>query len=314
MIQNCDKVFILPHLNPDFDAIASSVGMSLFVNGCNKESRIIIGDAEGEIKEGVKAMIDVSREYAPFDCLKKYERTKGSNDLHILCDVNKPKLTCIKSIDKDHLAIVDHHNQDAETFEAALSHIDTTKSSASEIVTALLTSKRIKIPKKLADILYAGILLDTDKLNKHIKGDTHRIIGRLVDFGATLPEAREYFTEDVYSNRIVEKLVENAQILNYRIGIMPGDEKMKYKTEELARAADELLTKKVDATFAIGNIGDGVVSISARSNNVFDSGQIMGQLSGGGGPNSAATKLEGVSVAEATKQLKKALYFTKHEA
>ena len=300
-----DKVFIMPHINADFDAIASSVGMSLYVSHLDKDNYVYIGDILCKLENGVQVMIDECQEKYPIIGQKQYEQLKRNNAFNILCDVNKPQRTYEKVIDRNHLAIIDHHNKDDETFDACIEHINPAASSASEIVTELLASSKIKNPKDLANMLYAGILLDTNKLRKNINGNTHRTIGKLIDHGATRDEAEEYFTEDVFSNKRVEKLVEKAQFLNYRIGLTVGEEGIEYKRDELARAADALLTSKVDATFAIGYIGEGVVSISARSKDTVDSGKVMGELKGGGGQTSAATELTNANVDETVKELKK---------
>lgn len=303
-----DKVIIVPHIDADFDAIASSVGMSLLVDHFNKENHVLIGDTLCKLNNGARAMVEECQERFPIIGLPEYEKIKGENDFNVLCDVNKPKLTFIKEFDREHLAIIDHHNKDDESFDACIEHYDTQASSASEIITAILSSYRIPIPKEVADMLYAGILLDTGKLHKNDTGTTHRIIAKLMDQGARRDDAEQYFTDDVFSTRKVEKLVASAQYINYRVGLILGPEGKVFKKEELARAADTLLTGKVDATFAVGDIGDGIISISARSNGAIDAGLAMGEIEGGGGKDSAATKLTNTTVEEAGKRLKKVIF------
>lgn len=307
-ILQSDKVIIVPHIEADFDAIASSVGMSMIVDHFNKENHVLIGDTLCKLNNGTQAMIEECQERFPIIGLPEYEKIKSDNDFNILCDVNKPKLTYVKVFDRDHLAIIDHHNKDGESFDACIEHYDTQVSSASEIITALLSSYKIKIPKEVANMLYAGILLDTNKFFKNESGSTHRLIGRLVDQGATREEAEQYFTDDMFSNRKVEKLVASAQYLNYRVGLILGEEGKVYKKEELARAADTILTGNVDATFAVGDIGDGIISISARSKGTIDAGLAMGEIEGGGGKDSAATKLTNTTVEETAKRLKKIIF------
>ena len=84
-------------------------------------------------------------------------------------------------------------------------------------------------------------------------------------------------------------------------------DEIEYTKEELAKVADYLLKYKVDAAFAIGNIGNETISISARSKEKVDVGAVMQELSGGGNQFSGATKLTDCSIEEAEKRLVKIL-------
>ena len=84
--------------------------------------------------------------------------------------------------------------------------------------------------------------------------------------------------------------------------------KVLYSKEELAKAANALIDKNLESAYVIGNTGDGIVSISARSKNTINVGDIMRQLNGGGTQCSGATKLNRISVEGAGKKLLKAIY------
>ena len=56
-IKDADKVIILPHLYPDFDAIGSSIGLSVLASFFGKESYILIDDLETSINEKVLNII-----------------------------------------------------------------------------------------------------------------------------------------------------------------------------------------------------------------------------------------------------------------
>lgn len=306
-ILESDKVIIHPHMGADFDAIASSLGISLIADKLRKDNHILIGDPIYQLDHGVQTIIEEQKDAHSILCFDKYSGEKTSNTLDVLCDVNKPRLTHVKGFDMDHLAIIDHHDKDSETFTAGLLHIDPTASSASEIIMALLSQFKIKIPVDIANILLAGILLDTNRLSKNVSIDTSRIVTKLLEAGATMEKASEYFIEDFNSDRKIQELVSSTQFFNYTIGIILGSEDNVYTREELAKAADYLLRYKVDAAYAIGNVGEGIVSISARSKETVNVGNVMRELEGGGNQYSGATKLEGVTVAEVGERLKKIL-------
>ena len=60
----------------------------------------------------------------------------------------------------------------------------------------------------------------------------------------------------------------------------------------------------MDATFAIGYVKEGLVSISARSKSDINVGSIMSELGGGGNGISAACKIETDDILAVEEQLK----------
>lgn len=304
-ILESDQVMIMPHKSADFDAIASSIGMSLISQELKKDNHIVIGDATYDLDHGVQNIIEDIKDSHSIICVDDYEVKKTKDTLNILCDVNKPKLTYVQNFDKDHLAIIDHHDKDSETFDAAIEHIDTTVSSTSEMLVCLLGAYKIHIPANIANILLTGILLDTNRLSKNVSRDTMRSVTKLLEKGASMDKAGEFFTEDFNSDRRVQELVSSTKFLNYTTAVIKAGEDKEYTKEELAKAADYLLRYKVDAAYAIGNIGNGIISISARSKESVNVGDIMRELGGGGNQFSGATKLEGTTIEETEKKLQK---------
>lgn len=308
LINNCDKVIIFPHKEADFDAIASSLGMSLISSSLKKENHIVVGDPIYKLDHGVQTMIEQEKEKHSIINLEQYENEKKNNCLNVLCDVNKPQLTYVQKFPKDKLVIIDHHDKDEQTFDARVEHIDTTSSSASEIITSLLNCFKVDIPEDIANILLSGILLDTNRLSKSVTSDTMRNVTKLLECGATMEKANSFFSEDFKSDRKVQELINSTKFINYTIALIQGEEDKEYTKEELAKAADYLLKYKVDAAYAIGNIGDDTISISARSKDSVNVGNVMRELEGGGNQYSAATKLKNISIEEAGNRLIKIIF------
>lgn len=299
------QIMIMPHINADFDAIASCLGVSLIAGKLNKDNHILVGDPIYTLDHGVQKIVEESEKDFSIVYLNQYQEMKKNADLNILCDVNKPRLTYVKEFNKDNLVVIDHHDKDDETFDASLLHIDNTASSASEIVTALLSANKIKVSPTVANVLLTGILLDTNRLSKNVSSDTMRMVTKLLEQGASIEKASDYFNEDFNSDRKIQELVNQTKFLNYTVAIILADEDKEYSKEELAKAADYLLKYKVDAAYAIGNIGDGIVSISARSKDSVNVGNVMRELEGGGNQFSGATKISNSSVNEVAEKLRK---------
>ena len=130
---------------------------------------------------------------------------------------------------------------------------------------------------------------------------------KLAGYGANVNRVNDLFLEDFDSDRRVQELVNKVEMVTYTIATILADEGVTYTPEELAKAADYVLKYGVDASFAIGKVDDGVVHVSARSPENINVGEVMKTLGGGGNPASGAARIDGESVEELGKRLRKVL-------
>ncbi len=307
MILNAGKIVIVPHNGVDYDALASSIGFSLLAKKFKKDSCIIIDDPVYKIDYMVQSIIDEVKEQHHIMNKEKYLQIKDPGDLFILTDVNKSNLISLSEEIKrsDKVAILDHHNEDSLTVPSDCKCIEPNVSSASEMMVRLLCLYKIKITKEVAQYLLAGIYLDTKKKKKNVSADTMKAVTKLLENGADMNRVTDLFVEDFKSDRRVQDLVGKAQIDIYTVATILSSEEDEYTKEELAKAADYLLKYNVDASFVIGNIGDGTISVSARSKEKVNVGSVMQQLGGGGNQFSAATKLQNTSIEQVGSSLQK---------
>ena len=308
-ILESNNIVIVPHVGIDFDAIGSAIGLSLIAKKLKKPSFIVVDDPIYKIDHGVQIIIDEVKEEFSICNKERYLKHATDNDLFVLTDVNKSYMICFQDTlkDKDRVIILDHHSKDSATIDASFQYINPSVSSASEIVEKLLKLYKIVPNPQVANYLLAGIYLDTNKLTKNISSDTMKIAADLLECGANMNTVTDLFAEDFNSDRKVQELVSRAKIFTYSFAFVLGKDDIEYTKEELAKVADYLLKYKVDAAFSVGNIGENVVSISARSKEKIDVGRVMQELNGGGNPYSAATKLDNISIEEAGKQLMKVM-------
>lgn len=308
-ILTSDNIIIVPHKFADFDAIGSAIGLSLISKRLKKPSYIIDNDPLNEMEAGVKIIVDESaKEYNIINRDKYLGLSQAkSKELYILTDVNKKNLIHLSDLieNPDMTFIIDHHEEDSNTIESNNKYIDSKSSSASEIVTKLLCSYKIKIPTNVAKYLLAGIYLDTNKLTKNVTSETMKTVAKLLESGAVMSDVISLFKEDFYSDRRVQELVSKIEMLNYSLAVIIANDEDEYSREELAKAADYALKYGCDGVFAIGNVGDNTVSISARSNSKINVGLIMQDMGGGGNQYSGATKITDESVEEVGKKLQK---------
>ena len=302
------RVVIVPHKRIDFDAIGSALGLAVIVKKMNAIPIIVVDDNIKEMQRGIQIIMDdVSKDFLIVS-RDKYLEMKEDDDVYILTDVNKQGMVSIGDvINPEETIIIDHHNMDDTTIQSDATFVDEHVSSASEIVARLMCMFKCKSTPEIANYLLAGIYLDTNHMSKNVSNDTFLAASKLANYGANINRVNDLFLEDFTSDRRVQDLVDKVEMVTYTIATILADEGVVYTPEELAKAADYVLKYGVDASFAVGNVGDGVVQVSARSPENINVGEVMKELGGGGNQASGAAKITDSSVEEVGKRLRKVL-------
>ena len=310
LIANSDLVFISPHVRADYDALASSIAMSLIVKKLGKEPFIIMSDDIDKMEQGMKTIYNEAKEITSFITKEKAEAMVTNNTLLITVDMNKTYLTaCQTFLDKfKSIAIIDHHDKDQDTIITDYQYIMPKLSSASEILTEMLFMSNVKITSRVADYLLAGIFLDTNKFTKNASTKTMETIYKLTKKGGEIARVTDFFTEDYLVDRKIQDLVSKTRFITYTAAVTMGDDNTLYTREELAKAADYLLKyRNIDATFALGLTGEDIINISARSKGTIDVSDVMREMGGGGNEFSAASQIKDSSLEETGEKLARKL-------
>lgn len=303
-IKNTDEIYIAPHIGPDFDAIASSLGISEIAKKFKKNNFILINDDDSTIEQGVSRIIENTRDKYSYINLDGFKQNmdNGLTKTLITVDVNKSYLVCVNEY-FDYfkpIILIDHHCEDEKTIETDKKLIDTTVSSASEIITRLLKQFNVKFDSYLASYLYAGIKLDSSNFSKNMSSKAFEVVTKLTYIimkELDLDFVDQLFLEDFENDRKIQNLVDKTLFQSFKIAIAMNHENpnMIYTKEDLAKVADYLLKYNVSAAFAMGYIDESTISISARSKgtaNSFDVGKVMAHMQGGGNETSGATKID----------------------
>jgi len=275
-IESSSKVFIVGHNSPDYDALGSAMGLFSYVRSFGKEAYIIIDDDLDNLDSKVRLIIEKNKECCNMITKEEYKKLVDNDSLLIVTDTNrKYRISVNDDLDKfKNVFIIDHHDLDPTTsINTAYRLIDTTKSSASEMVAELLFSKKTAITPNVATMLLAGITLDTKRFKRNTTGRTFQISGMLQNRKADYQYVNSLFQEDFETYKKVSNLVVNGPI--FRRYILDDDEmcisfnlnrrqnRANYTTIDVAKTADAML-KFSDATFAMGCTGKNQVTISAR--------------------------------------------------
>ncbi len=313
-LETCDHVLIMGHANPDFDAIGSCVGAYRLCRS------ILEAKGRGTVPVHVVTnktcdTFDICRNH--LSTLPEYEsvfidkaaaqQTVTTHTMLVITDVNNPYIfeapqlvSCIPAVEGvSNIAIIDHHRiVDELPFTPFLHYIEATKSSASEIVAEILQQSEYAetLHKEEANLLLAGIMLDTHNFTRSAGAQTFDITYYLYSRNAHTGVVREFFNE-----RIDELLVAGDFDAHTRVydGVFAitwlSEEHIPSPNDRIAasKAADKLLTLRgIEASFAFAPVGTGI-SISARSKGRINVQLIMEKLEGGGHFDMAGAQVTG---------------------
>lgn len=331
-ISEADNLLIMGHKNPDFDSIASCVGIAQLGLFAGVPTKIIMDLNNANFKIATERLT-ASRIYADmFISGHKGLDLVRPGTLLIISDANNfsiieaPDVAANVREVSGKIAIIDHHRQTAEyNFEPILNYIDPSASSAAELVTEILeqtdTGNEAEnsklVSNEVASVILSGIVLDTSNFTRNTGSRTLDAALYLLNKGANTEYVHGFFNID-YSDYICERSFSGCALLqNSSVGLTwsHGTGRADDDRISAAKEADKLLNVKgVHASFALVEVGESV-HISARSDGEINVQLIMERMGGGGRYDSAGAALGGVTLEEARKTLRETIdgYFAELE-
>ena len=326
-LSDCDRVLIMGHASPDFDAIGSAVGAYrlcrsiLSAKGRDKVPVHVITDKTCDTFRLCAAHLTSLPEYEDvFIDKTAAQQSVTTRTVLIITDVNNPYIfeaphlvSCIPAVDGvSAIAIIDHHRIVGELpFTPFLHYIEPTKSSASEIVAEILQQSAYAetLHKEEANLLLAGIMLDTHNFTRSAGAQTFDVTYYLYSRNAHTDVAREFFNERIDELLVAGDFDAHTHVYDGVFAVTwLSDDHVPSPEDRIAasKAADKLLTLRgVEASFAFAPVGTGI-AISARSKGKINVQIIMEKLEGGGHFDMAGAQVTG-NVPEAYKLLTDAL-------
>ncbi len=322
-LRKSSNVFIVGHNSPDFDSIGSAVGLYTIAEAHGKRAYIIVDDDDSRIEPGVKKMMDENM--SKFRFIKKgaFEEIVNNNSLLIVTDVNKKHMISVgDQLDKVRaIYVIDHHNENEDSIDTPFFYNSPEASSASETVARLLMAMKIKYSKDVANFLFAGIRLDTERFKQNTTAKTYDVAKELIDRGADVDYVNNLFLQEFDSFCKISNLIINGTIIRkfsedslspiqVSFTLNRNNPQQIYLKEDYAKAADRMMKfKGIDAAFAMGYVEDNVVHISARSGKRVNVGNIMRELQGGGNSQSAGTRLISDDIFQTEEELMSKISF-----
>ena len=313
LMVRADNVIVMGHRYGDFDSLAASVGVArlAFLSGTKVNIAVDLRD------KNLRPCIDLlqtSEIYSQIfvDNAEGLDLI-GPDTLVVLVDHNTIARAQFSDIamKAGRLVIIDHHRKvDGDSGEVKLSYIDPSASSTSELVTEMLESvvSSQNLLKEEADLLLAGILLDTKQFTRNTGTRTFGAAQYLRGAGADPTDVYDLFkaapedlSKEARFHTAITVYKENIAISCCEI---EADETYHIIA---SKAADKMLTLKgVEAAFTLVKIGKRV-HISGRSTGKVNVQLILERLNGGGHFDVAGAQVAAESVLDVLEQLKESI-------
>ena len=312
-ISRASNVLVMGHRYADFDAFGAMVGVARLAMFCGIPVNIVT-DLQDRNLAGCRKILGRLKDYT--DVLvdtKESLELVNANTLLVIVDVNNEAMfeSAALAQNVDNIVIIDHHRK-TEEFERAplISYIEPSASACCELVAEMMEQilpDGILLPAE-ANLMLAGILLDTKQFTKNTGSRTFSAALYLRNRGASPTEVQTLFKTNL--DDFVREAKFRSNVVIYRgvtaIALSEG-EGVASDRIAAAKAADKLLSVDgVQAAFALVRIGD-MVHISARSSDAVNVQLILEKLRGGGHFDAAAAQVSGSTLQDALVQLKAAI-------
>nr|WP_321243750.1 bifunctional oligoribonuclease/PAP phosphatase NrnA [uncultured Psychroserpens sp.] len=299
LLSSPKKIVIIPHKNPDGDAIGSTLGLLHYLNQYNHDAVII---APNDYPDFLKWMPGEAS-------VLKYDHQKDNCDALLISaeliftlDFNSlGRIGSMQDIVSNSDAIkimIDHHQQPDDY--AKFMYSDVSMSSTCEMVYNFIDmlDDTDKVNADIATCLYTGIMTDTGSFRfPSTTSATHKIIGNLIEKGAN--------NSQIHNNIMDTNSYERTQLLGRALSnlkVVP-----EYRTAYITLTQEELNTfnfKKGDtegfvnyglslkgvifAAIFIESQQDNIIKISLRSKGDFSVNELSRSYFEGGGHTNAA--------------------------
>ena len=316
IVSDSDKIIVMGHKRPDFDAVGACVGIYTFSKIVGKECYIILNDSDrDETIQKVMFEIDNSDEQLSkvfVDSDEAWELMTPQTTLIVVDTSDASRVIDAAILSKaNRKVIIDHHRRGEDIItNPLLTYIEPYASSSSELIAELIEyqTKIEKITPIAATIMLGGIVVDTQNFSIRTGSRTFDAAAYLRSNGADPTRVKTILKEpfENFMNRV--EIINNSIQKTPEIIMAKAPEDKYYTNVMLAQSADLLLTLKgIECSFAIGYLEEGKVGISARSLGNINVQLIMEELGGGGHLANAATQIEGISLDEALDRLNDAI-------
>ena len=294
------NIVIVPHKNPDGDAMGSALGLKHYLNNVHNNVSVIVPNEYPYFLKWLPGNDSVivfnNQKEKSEDLINKADIifTLDFNHLGRCGNIEEPLLNVKKSI----FVMIDHHQQPDNY--AKYTYSDTSICSTCQMIYHFIEKMNDiqLLDSNIASCLYTGIMTDTGSFRyRSTSSETHRVIAKLIDSGADNSKIHE----NVYDNNSISKLQLKGVALN-NLHILP-----EYKTAYITLSQKELndhnfqkgdtegfvniglsVNNVIFAVIFIENQSENIIKMSFRSKGNFSVNEFARKHYSGGGHNNAS--------------------------
>ena len=309
LIKSSTNILIVGHKDSDCDCVGSMMGFATFAKSYNKEVYVVL--KETSLEKTAEDVIDrFSKEINnDFSLIKedKAHELCGDNSLIVLCDHHSIDQSSCEELIKagKKILVIDHHRRKVDLdYNAVLLYLEAGASSTCELVSEFFEfDKKIDVPEYLANMMYLGIIIDTNHFKARVNARTFDAAKHLKELGADSNLCEELSQEPFEMYKVRTEIVNNGVVYDNGI-IISALEDGEYSRTLASQACNSLVeTKGTKAAFVICKTNKEDVIISARSNGEINVQLILEGMNGGGHMTSAGLQRRNESVEDLKKEL-----------
>ncbi len=282
------RFLIATHINPEGDALGSSLALSIGLESLGKETVLYDRD---RVPESYRFLPGHER----FITLLTPDVLGGAP--LILLDCNEPERAGLDNLPISYAAVIDHHETERDFGD--IRWIEPDAPAAGLMVFHLVKRLGVQITKEMATNLYTALAIDTGTFRySNVTSDTLRAAAELVDAGAD-PAAVAGALYEMWSGGRFRLFIEVLNTLEIagRTAITVATREMFAKTgtsgedtENFANYPRMMRDMEMSAFFR--ETSDGW-KVSLRSRGRFNVAQIAARFNGGGHRNAAGYRIKG---------------------
>ena len=299
LLESSKKIIVIPHKNPDGDAIGSCIALNEVLKSLGHQSSVV---SPNNFPDFLK-WIDDEKEIKIYENNPELYNNEILNaDLIFTLDFNSlSRIGLMGEVVRESKAVkvmIDHH-QSPDDY-AKYIYSDVNMSSTCEMVYHFISKLALtdRITPKVASALYTGIMTDTGSFKFPLTTEvTHSVISELITKGANGNEINNL----VYDNNSFDKVLLLSHTLSNMVVNVEYNTAYMYLTQEVLNKYN---FKKGDtegfvnyglsikgikfAAIFIENEVDKIIKISLRSKGDFDVNDFLRNNFNGGGHINAA--------------------------
>ena len=313
LMARSDNVLVMGHRSGDFDSFGASIGIAKIAMLCGVKVNIAVELRDKNLEPCIAVMQQTDTYSQVFVDNADGLDLVNSDTLVVLVDhnaVGRAQFSDISSKAKK-IAIVDHHRKtDSFSDTVEIYYIEPSASSTCELVTEMLESavSSQNLIKEEADMLLAGILLDTKQFTRNTGTRTFGSAQYLRGAGANPTDVYALFKTAADDLKKESRFHTSITIYREHIAISccDGENDESYRVIA-SKAADKMLTlRAIEAAFTVVRIGE-QIHISGRSNGNINVQLILEKMHGGGHFDVAGAQINGESVLNVLETLKSSI-------